>query len=73
MSEPVGVTSDFCDRERVLSLTLEDRKLVGRDIQQGNLGNGLWEVRSDLTDGKDRAGDFLRGAKCTALYSRAGA
>ena len=52
MSEPVGVTSDFCDREWVLSLTLEDRKLVGRDIQQGNLGNGLWEVRSDLTDGK---------------------
>ena len=45
-------------------LTLEDRKLVGRDIQKvefgwplgmpycRNLGNGLWEVRSDLTDGK---------------------
>jgi phage-related protein len=43
---------------------LEDRKLVGRDSQKvefgwplgmphrHNLGNGLWEVRSDLTDGK---------------------
>jgi len=51
-------------REWVLGLTLEDRKLVGRDIQKvefgwplgmpycRNLGNGLWEVRSDLTDGK---------------------
>ena len=51
-------------RELVLGLTLEDRKLVGRDIQKvefgwplgmpycRNLGNGLWEVRSDLTDGK---------------------
>ena len=50
-------------REWVLGLTLEDRKLVGRDIQKvefgwplampycRNLGNGLWEVRSDLTDG----------------------
>ena len=51
-------------REWVLGLTLEDRKLVGRDIQKvefgwplgmpycRNLGNGLWEVRCDLTDGK---------------------
>ena len=51
-------------REWVLGLTLEDRKLVGRDIQKvefgwplgmpycRSLGNGLWEVRSDLTDGK---------------------
>src|SRR5262249_45387279 len=43
---------------------LEDRKLIGRDIQKvefgwplgmpycRNLGSGLWEVRSDLTDGK---------------------
>ena len=43
---------------------MEDRKLVGRDIQKvefgwplgmpycRSLGNGLWEVRSDLTDGK---------------------
>ena len=51
-------------REWVLGLPLEDRKLIGRDIQKvefgwplgmpycRNLGNGLWEVRSDLTDGK---------------------
>ena len=49
---------------RILGLSLEDRKLVGRDIQKvefgwplgmpycRSLGNGLWEVRSDLTDGK---------------------
>ena len=47
-----------------MALSLEDRKLVGRDIQKvefgwplgmpycRSLGNGLWEVRSDLTDGK---------------------
>lgn len=51
-------------REWILALSLEDRKLVGRDIQKvefgwplgmpycRSLGNGLWEVRSDLTDGK---------------------
>lgn len=51
-------------REWILGLSLEDRKLVGRDIQKvefgwplgmpycGSLGNGLWEVRSDLTDGR---------------------
>lgn len=43
---------------------MEDRKLIGRDVQKvefgwplgmpycRSLGNGLWEVRSDLTDGK---------------------
>jgi phage-related protein len=51
-------------REWILGLSLEDRKLVGRDIQKvefgwplgmpycRSLGSGLWEVRSDLTDGK---------------------
>ena len=51
-------------REWVLGLSLEDRKLVGRDIQKvefgwppgmpycRSLGNGLLEVRSDLTDGE---------------------
>jgi phage-related protein len=51
-------------REWLLRLSLEDRKLVGRDIQKvefgwplgmpycRSLGNGLWEVRSDLADGK---------------------
>ena len=51
-------------REWVLRLSLEDRKLIGRDIQKvefgwplgmpycRSLGNGLWEVRSGLTDGK---------------------
>jgi len=47
-----------------MRLTLEDRKPVGRDIQKvefswplgmpycRSLGNGLWEERSDLTDGR---------------------
>ena len=47
-----------------MGLSWEDRKLVGRDIQNvefgwplgmpycRSLGDGLWEVRSDLTDGK---------------------
>ena len=51
-------------REWILGLTVEDRKLVGRDIQKvefgwplgmpycRSLGNGLWEVRSGLTHGR---------------------
>jgi phage-related protein len=51
-------------REWIFGLSLEDRKLVGRDIQKvefgwplgmpycRSLGDGLWEVPSDLTDGK---------------------
>ncbi len=51
-------------RDWVLGLSEEDRKLVGRDIQKiefgwplgmpycRSLGDGLWEVRSNLTDGK---------------------
>jgi phage-related protein len=51
-------------RQWILGLSLEDRKLVGRDIQKvefgwplgmpycRSLGNGLWEIRSGLTDGK---------------------
>ncbi|MFN0167495.1 MAG: type II toxin-antitoxin system RelE/ParE family toxin [Bryobacteraceae bacterium] len=47
-----------------MALSTGDRKIVGRDIQKvefgwplgmpycRSLGNGLWEVRSDLTDGK---------------------
>ena len=51
-------------REWILGLSLEVRKVVGRDIQKvelgwplgmpycRSLGNGLWEVRSDLTGGR---------------------
>ena len=51
-------------REWIIALSSEDRKIVGRDIQKvefgwpigmpycRSLGDGLWEVRSDLTDGK---------------------
>lgn len=48
----------------IKGLSPEDRQLVGRDVQKvefgwpmgmpycRSLGKGLWEVRSDLTDGK---------------------
>jgi phage-related protein len=51
-------------RDWIKGLSSEDRHLVCRDIQKvefgwsvgmpycRSLGNGLWEVRSDLTDGK---------------------
>jgi phage-related protein len=51
-------------REWIKSLSLADRKQVGQDIQKvefgwpigmpycRSLGDGLWEVRSDLSDGK---------------------
>lgn len=51
-------------RDWILKLSTEDRKLVGRDIQKvefgwplgmpycRSLGDALWEVRCDLTDGK---------------------
>lgn len=51
-------------REWILELSSEDRKSLGRDIQKvefgwplgmpycRSLGDGLWEVRSSLADGK---------------------
>lgn len=51
-------------REWLKSLTVEDRKIIGIDIKTvefgwpvgmpicRSLGNGLWEVRSSLTDRK---------------------
>ena len=64
----------------------EDRKLIGRDIQKvefgwplgvpycRSLGNGLWEVRSDLTDGKiGRVISVLRGSAwffCTGFVKK---
>ena len=51
-------------RDWMKRLPAEDRQLVGRDVQKvefgwpigmpycRSLGGGLWEVRSDLTDGK---------------------
>ena len=59
-----AITSQIVNVILRQALTLEDRKLVGRDIQKvefgwpvgmpycRNPGNGLWEVRSDLTDVK---------------------
>jgi phage-related protein len=51
-------------RYSILGLSSEDRRLIGRDIQKvefgwplgmpccRNLGDGRWEVRSDLSGGK---------------------
>jgi hypothetical protein len=59
-------------REWILELPLEDRKLVGRDIQKvefgwplgmpycRSLGDGLWEVRSDLIRAQAYAGGAVR-------------
>jgi phage-related protein len=50
-------------RDWILSLPVDDRKRIGKDIQKVEfgwpigmpycrpLGQGLWEVRSDLSDG----------------------
>ncbi len=51
-------------RDWIKSLSVEDRRIVGTDIQKvefglplrlpycRSLGHGLWEVRSDLTGGR---------------------
>jgi len=51
-------------RDWVKELSVKDRQLVGRDVQKvefgwpigmpycRSLGSGLWEVRSDLTNGR---------------------
>jgi phage-related protein len=51
-------------RDWIKGLSPEDRQIAGRDVQKvefgwpigmpycRSLGKGLWEVRSDLTDGK---------------------
>ena len=51
-------------REWLKSLTLEDRKIIGEDVKDVEfswpigmplcraLGKGLWEIRSDLTQGR---------------------
>jgi phage-related protein len=51
-------------RDWILDLVPDDRRIVGKDIQKVEfgwpigmpycrpLGSGLWETRSDLTDGK---------------------
>jgi hypothetical protein len=50
-------------REWIMGLSVDDRRLIGRDIQKvefgwplgmpycRSLGSGLWEVRTDLTNG----------------------
>jgi phage-related protein len=69
-------------RKWILTLSPEDRKRVGRDIQKvefgwplgmpycRSLGDGLWEVRSDLTDGKTARVIFLvAGGRMVLLHS----
>jgi phage-related protein len=66
-------------REWIRGLSMEDRKLIGRDIQKVEFGwplgmpycrslsNGLWEVRSDLTDGKIGRVIFCVARECMVL------
>lgn len=66
-------------REWILELSTEDRKSVGRDIQKvefgwplgmpycRSLGDGLWEVRSNLADGKIGRVIFCVARECMVL------
>ncbi len=66
-------------REWIKGLSPEDRQIVGRDIQKvefgwpigmpycRSLGNGLWEVRSDLTSGRIGRVIFCVIRGCMAL------
>ena len=69
-------------RNWILQLSGEDRKKIGRDIQKvefgwpigmpycRGLGDGLWEVRSDLIDGKiGRVIFCVAGGRMVLLHS----
>lgn len=68
-------------REWLLDLSRDDRRIIGRDIQKVEfgwpigmpycrpLGNGLWEVRSDLAGGRTVRVIFcLVGAEMVLLH-----
>jgi phage-related protein len=66
-------------REWLLSLTDEDRRIIGKDIQKvefgwpigmpccRSLGSGLWEVRSDLPNGIARTMFIIVGGEMVLL------
>lgn len=66
-------------REWLKSLPKKDRAIIGEDIKDvdfswplgmplvTNLGNGLWEVRSDITDGKTARVIFTVEKGCMVL------
>jgi phage-related protein len=69
-------------REWILDLPDEDRRLVGRDVQKVEfgwplgipycrpLGQGLWEVRSDLTRGRiGRVIFFIKEGEMVLLHA----
>jgi len=68
-------------RDWILSLAVEDRKRIGRDIQKVEFGwpigmpycrslsQGLWEVRSNLSDGAiGRMIFFFRAGEMVLLH-----
>src|SRR5579864_8803301 len=67
-------------REWLLSLPRAERKLIGEDVLKvqycwpigkplvGNLGNGLWEVRSRIGDRIARAIFFVEGSTMVLLH-----
>ena len=68
-------------RDWLISLSREDRRTIGVDIQRVEfgwpigmpycraLGHGLWEVRSDLSDGRiARVIFFIDGAEMVLLH-----
>src|SRR5436190_24269880 len=66
-------------REWLLSLSKTERKIIGGDVLKvqycwpiakplvGNLGNGLWEVRSTLEDRMVRAIFYVEGKTMVML------
>lgn len=69
-------------REWILSLSEEDRKRIGFDIQKvefgwplgmpycRSLGSGLWETRTDLADGRTARVLFcIAGARMVLLHA----
>ena len=66
-------------RDWIKSLSVNDRKVIGADIQTvefgwpvgmplcRSLGGGLWEVRSNITDGIARVIFFLHLGKLVIL------
>ncbi len=67
-------------REWIKSLSLEDRKIIGADIATvefgwpvgmpvcRSLGKGIWEVRSNITDGIARVLFFFHDGRLILLH-----
>jgi phage-related protein len=56
-------------RDWLMSLSRDDRRTIGIDIQRIEFGWPLWEVRSDLSDGRiARVMFFIEDAEMVLLH-----